>query len=224
MTAVTPPPLEIASSSALEPAVWIDLPPYDLAAALALETELGISHTLSQILVRRGYSDVTAVRELLCPTERHPPSAFSGIEAIIATIGTHLAAGDRIVVHGDYDVDGVCATTVLVRALRALGADVGWYVPSRSEDGYGLAAATVERLAARGTKLLITVDCGITAVDEVVAARLAGMEVIVTDHHAPRADGVLPDCQILHPTVGGYPFTELCGTAVSAPRAWRGWK
>ena len=117
--------------------------------------------------------------------------------------------------HGDYDVDGVSATAVLVRALRTLGADVDWYLPSRIDDGYGLARATVERLAARGTQLLVTVDCAITAVDEVAAARAAGLDVVVTDHHAPRADGVLPDAPIVHPLVGGYPCPELCAAGVA---------
>ena len=83
----------------------------------------------------------------------------------------HVAAGNRITVHGDYDVDGVCATAIMVRALRSLGASVDWFLPGRIEDGYGLQAKTVARLAARGTRLLITVDCAITAVDEVALAR-----------------------------------------------------
>ncbi len=117
--------------------------------------------------------------------------------------------------HGDYDVDGVCATAIMVAALRSLGANVGWFLPDRIEDGYGLAVATVERLASRGTSLLITVDCGITAVDEVAAARAAGLDVVVSDHHAPRADELLPDCPIVHPGVCGYPCAELCGTGVA---------
>ena len=113
--------------------------------------------------------------------------------AAVELIRRHVDAGGRIVVHGDYDVDGVCATAVLVRALRSLGPS-GWYLPSRSDDGYGLSVATVERLARRGTGLLITVDCGITAVDEVAAARAAGIDVVLTDHHPPRRDGQLPAC------------------------------
>jgi single-stranded-DNA-specific exonuclease len=112
-------------------------------------------------------------------------------------------------------VDGVCSTAILVEALRALGADVDWFLPSRREDGYGLAAATVARLAARGTRLLVTVDCAITAVEEVAAARAAGMDVVVTDHHAPRADGVLPDAPIVHPRLGGYPCPDLCAAGVA---------
>ncbi len=117
--------------------------------------------------------------------------------------------------HGDYDVDGVTATAVLVRALRTLGAEVDWYLPSRIDDGYGLAAATVARLAERGTDLLVTVDCAITAVEEVAAARAAGLDVVVTDHHTPRADGRLPEAPLVHPRVGGYPCADLCAAGVA---------
>src|SRR6202035_2829365 len=115
----------------------------------------------------------------------------------------------------DYDVDGVCSTAVLVRALKRLGAEVDWYLPDRAADGYGLSCETVRRLAARGTRLLVTVDCAITAVEEVAAARALGMEVVVTDHHSPRADGELPRAPIVHPLLCGYPFAELCATAVA---------
>ena len=193
----------------------IDLAPYDYAAARALERELGVSHVLAQVLVRRGLADLADAQAFLAAADAHPLEAFGGLADAAGRILGHVARRSRITVHGDYDVDGVCSTAVLVRALRTLGADVDWYLPSRIDDGYGLAAATVERLAARGTDLLITVDCAITAVDEVRAAREAGMEVIVTDHHSPRADGVLPDAPIVHPRVGGYPCPELCATAVA---------
>src|SRR5205085_7997318 len=98
---------------------------------------------------------------------------------------------------------------------RLLGADVDWYLPSRTEDGYGLSAATVQRLAARGTGLLVTADCAITAVAEVAAARAAGMDVVVSDHHHPRADGALPDAPIVHPAVCGYPCEALCAGGVA---------
>ena len=193
----------------------IELPGYELAAALRLERELGIGHVLAQILVRRGFAEPHDVQMLLRAEERHDPALLHGIDEACETIGRHVRGGGRIVVHGDYDVDGVCATAVMVRALRRLGADVGWYLPSRSEDGYGLSPATVARLCASGTALLVTVDCGITAVAEVEQALAAGVEVVITDHHAPRADGELPGCPIVHPGLGGYPFAELCGTAVA---------
>ncbi|HEV2753781.1 MAG TPA: single-stranded-DNA-specific exonuclease RecJ, partial [Solirubrobacteraceae bacterium] len=136
-------------------------------------------------------------------------------EGAVALVLEHVRAGTRITVHGDYDVDGVCSTAVLVRCLRSLGADVDWYLPGRTEDGYGLAASTVARLAQRGTQLLVTADCAITAVDEVAAARAAGMDVVVSDHHTPRADGRLPDAPIVHPGVCGYPCLELCAAGVA---------
>jgi single-stranded-DNA-specific exonuclease len=130
----------------------------------------------------------------------------------------------RITVHGDYDVDGVCSTAVLVRVLRALGADVDWYLPDRASDGYGLNANTVERLAGRGTRLLVTADCAITAVEEVALARTLGMQVLVTDHHAVRSDGELPRAPIVHPSVCEYPCTDLCATAVAYKLAQGLWE
>ena len=174
-----------------------------------------ISHVLAQVLVRRGLGDPAAAREFLAAGVVHEPAEFAGIEQALALIRAHIAAGDRITIHGDYDVDGVCAAAIMFRALRSLGANVGWFLPSRLEDGYGLAAHTVRRLAARGTGLIVTVDCAITAVDEVAEARAAGVDVVLTDHHAPRADGRLPDCPIVHPGVCGYPFDGLCGTGVA---------
>ncbi len=193
----------------------LQIPGYDLGAALALERELGIGHVLAQVLVRRGFAHAGEAREFLDASVSHEPSAFSGIEQALEPIRRHVAAGDRITIHGDYDVDGVCATAIMVRALRSLGANVGWFLPSRLEDGYGLSLGTVHRLASRGTRLIVTVDCAITAVDEVAAARAAGVDIVVCDHHAPRADGSLPDCPIVHPGVCGYPFEGLCGTAVA---------
>ncbi len=180
-----------------------------------LRRELGVSEALAQVLVRRGFADPEHARAFLAAEEEYPPAAFAGIEAAIATILTQVRAGNRITVHGDYDVDGICSTAVLVRALRAAGADVDWYLPDRASDGYGLNARTVQRLAARGTRLLITADCGITAVEEVRLAQELGVEVVVSDHHAPRSDGALPQAPIVHPAVCGYPCPDLCATAVA---------
>ena len=188
---------------------------YAFSAAARLERELGVSHALAQVLVRRGLGDPASARAWLAAEEAHDPSAFAGVDAAVALILRHASAGARVVVHGDYDVDGVCSTAVLVRVLRRLGADAAWYLPSRGDDGYGLSARTVDRLARDGTRLLVTADCAITAVEEVAAARAAGLDVVVTDHHAPRADGALPDAPIVHPAVCGYPCPELCATGVA---------
>ncbi len=180
-----------------------------------LQREVGVSGALAQVLVRRGFGEPTRARAFLAAEEQHQPAAFAGIEVACATILRYLGSGERITVHGDYDVDGICSTAVLVRALRRMGANVDWYLPDRASDGYGLKEKTVRRLAARGTRLLVTVDCAITAVEEVALAKDLGMEVVVTDHHAPRADGTLPEAPIVHPVLCGYPCAELCATAVA---------
>ena len=180
-----------------------------------LRRELGVSGPLAQILVRRGLAEPRAARAFLAAEEEHSPLAFAGIERAIESILRHVASGERITIHGDYDVDGICSTAVLVRSLRRLGANVDWYLPDRASDGYGLNPLTVQRLAQRGTRLLVTADCAITAVAEVAEAKALGLEVVVTDHHTPRADGVLPDAPIVHPAVCGYPCVDLCATAVA---------
>ncbi len=209
----------VAISKSQSAAVAFDIEPVPYAAVAALEQSLGISHVLAQVLCRRGLSDPRAARAFLAAEEAHEPEAFSGMAGAVALVLGHVAAGSVITVHGDYDCDGVCSTAILVGVLRSLGADVDWYLPDRAGDGYGLGEATVERLASRGTKLLITADCAITAVEPVASARAAGMDVLVTDHHAPRADGVLPAAPIVHPAICGYPCEHLCATAVAAKLA-----
>jgi single-stranded-DNA-specific exonuclease len=187
-------------------------PPGDVQA---LRSELGVSAALAQVLVRRGLADPVAARAFLRAEEEHPPSAFAGIEEAVQTISAHLRRGSRVTIHGDYDVDGICSTAVLVRALRELGGDVDFYLPDRASDGYGLNVKTVQRLAERGTRLLVTADCGITAVEEVAVARALGMHVVITDHHSARADGAFPRAPIVHPALCGYPCRDLCATAVA---------
>jgi single-stranded-DNA-specific exonuclease len=189
-----------------------DCPPWGVER---LVRELGVSESLAQILVRRGLAEPASARAFLAADEEHSPFAFTGIERAVEAILRHVRVGGRITIHGDYDVDGICSTAVLVRSLRRLGANVDWYLPDRAVDGYGLNPLTVQRLAQRGTRLLVTADCAITAVDEVAQAQALGMEVVVTDHHAPRADGVLPDAPIVHPAICGYPCPDLCATAVA---------
>jgi single-stranded-DNA-specific exonuclease len=197
------------------PSVRFEVLPCPPEAVAQLRAELGVSDALAQTLVRRGLAEPATAAAFLAAEEEHSPQAFRGIADAVAVILEHARAGQRITVHGDYDVDGICSTAVLVRTLRELGADVDSYIPDRAGDGYGLSLATVQRLAARGTRLLITADCAITAVEEVRAARELGMAVVVTDHHSARADGVLPQAPIVHPLLCGYPFAELCATAVA---------
>jgi single-stranded-DNA-specific exonuclease len=201
-----------------------EIPDCPSAEVERLERELGVSGPLAQVLVRRGLGAPESARAFLAAEEEHPPSAFADIGVAVESIRAHVGRGERITIHGDYDVDGVCSTAILVRALRKLGGDVDWYLPDRASDGYGLNASTVERLAVRGTRLLVTVDCAITAVAEVAAAKELGMEVVVTDHHSPRADGALPAAPIVHPAICGYPCAGLCATAVAYKLAQALWE
>jgi single-stranded-DNA-specific exonuclease len=173
----------------------------------SLASELGLSEITASVLVRRGYGDPDAARAFLAGEQPlQDPFLLGDMSAAVERIRAAVAAGERICVHGDYDVDGICATVVAVSVLRALGAEVEWHLPSRFDEGYGVSGDTLERLAGEGCRLVLTVDCGITAVEEVRHARELGLDVIVTDHHRPGDE--LPDCPVVT-------TKELCGTGVA---------
>ena len=194
--------------------IRFDISDCDPTSIARLRDELGVSDALAQVLVRRGYEDPLRARAFLAADEHHELESFAGLSDAAEIILAATRTGRRITIHGDYDVDGVCSTALLLRTLRKLGANVDWYLPDRAE-GYGLSKDTVRGLAQRGTSLLVTVDCGITAVEEVALAHALGIEVIVSDHHLPRADGKLPDVPIVHPLLCGYPCRDLCAAAVA---------
>ena len=178
-----------------------------------LERELGVSWTTASVLVRRGFVDPVEARAFVeGGLPGHDPFALGDMREAVDAIRAAIAAGTKICVHGDYDADGVCATALAVFALREAGADPVWHLPSRFEEGYGLASDTVSKLAADGVGLIVTVDCGITAVAEVAHARSLGVDVVITDHHRPGE--TFPDCPVVATLKGDYPFTGLCGTAV----------
>src|SRR6266446_2980663 len=185
--------------------------PHRVQAQLA--QSLGISELTASVLVRRGYTDPADARAFLeGEAPPHDPFSLGDMRVACERIRAAVAEGRRICVHGDYDVDGISATALAVLLLRELGADVDWHLPSRFDEGYGVNRSTLARLADDGCGLVVTVDCGITAVEEVAEARARGLEVIVTDHHRP-ADA-LPDCPIVATRPSEYPFPELCGTGV----------
>src|SRR5690606_30285212 len=130
--------------------------------ARALVEQLGVSEPVAITLVRRGHRTPEAARAFLEADESHPPDAFGSMDGVVERVLAAVRDGRRITVHGDFDVDGVCATASLVGALRELGADCDWLIPDRMADGYGLCESNVRKLAERGSSLLITVDCGIT--------------------------------------------------------------
>jgi single-stranded-DNA-specific exonuclease len=187
--------------------------PLDTAAAGELARELSLSEIAAAVLVRRGYGDPESARRFLeAELPGHDPFLLGDMAVAVERIRAAIDDGKRICVHGDYDVDGICATALAVLVLRELGADVVWHLPSRFEEGYGVSRDTLAKLADDGIGLVLTVDCGITAVEEVAEAQALGLEVIVTDHHRPGE--TLPDCPVVATRPSPYPFPELCGTGV----------
>jgi single-stranded-DNA-specific exonuclease len=182
-------------------------------AQAELAHALGVSAVTAAVLARRGHLDPDDARRFLEGEQApHDPFLLGDMEAACKRLRAAVAAGERICVHGDYDVDGIAATALAVLLLRELGADVDWHLPSRFDEGYGLGRGTLTRLADEGCGLVLTVDCGITAAAEVAEAAARGLDVIVTDHHRPAE--TLPDCPIVATRPSRYPFPELCGTGV----------
>jgi single-stranded-DNA-specific exonuclease len=197
----------------MQEGTWTISPcPHRQAGSLA--QELGLNEITASVLVRRGYGDPEQARAFLAGEQPlHDPFLLGDMASAVERIRAAIAAGKRICVHGDYDVDGICATVLAVLVLRELGADVEWHLPSRFDEGYGVSGGTLERLAGEGCGLVVTVDCGITAVEEVRRARELGLEVVVTDHHRPAEE--LPECPIVATRPSDYPYPELCGTGVA---------
>lgn len=149
-------------------------------------------HLVEKILSRRGITDAADVEEFLNPSIKYMPnpSSLIDMDAAARIIADAVLAHEKIAIYGDYDVDGITSTAIMVKYLRALGCDVIWHLPTREGEGYGLNIAAIDDIAANGAKLIITVDCGISGVDEVKHAKEIGLKVVVTDHHSP--DDVLP--------------------------------
>src|SRR5579862_6290049 len=184
-----------------------------LSEVRRLAAELEIDEVTASVLVRRGYGDPDEARGFLAgELPGHDPFLLGDMRAAVEMLRAAVGDGKRICVHGDYDADGICATALAVLLLREAGADVAWHLPSRFEEGYGLNGQTLTRLAEEGFDLVLTVDCGITAVEEVRHAQTLGLGVVVTDHHRPTDEW--PDCPVVAPLKGDYPFHGLCGTGV----------
>ncbi|MGI6691023.1 MAG: single-stranded-DNA-specific exonuclease RecJ [Christensenellales bacterium] len=172
---------------------------------------------LASLLWTRGVTTPEAAAAFLSPSldDLHDPMLLSGMEAAKSLILDVAGASGRAVVYGDYDVDGLCASVMVSETLRSLGIKTIVYIPDRHSEGYGLNMEAVRALAPQAD-LMVTVDCGITSVDEVKAAKALGMRVIVTDHHTP-PDALPPADAVVNPLLGGYPFPHLCGAGV----AWK---
>lgn len=196
--------------------------PHDRAAVEALASALHTSPVVAQLLLNRGLSTpATARRFLDAPLSGlHAPELLPGVVQATERICSAIEAQRRICVYGDYDVDGVSGSAILLTTLRLLGANVDLYVPHRLEEGYGLNCDALQQLAADGFSMVVTVDCGIASVQEAALAKRLGLELIVTDHHEMKDE--LPDALLVHPRLPGtsYPFGWLSGAAVAFKLAW----
>lgn len=180
----------------------------------------GLPEWMARLLYARGIRTDEEARHFLHPElgQIRPPMALPGMEEAVNLLMEAKEAGKRIAVYGDYDVDGVCASAILKEAFDRLDMDAIIYIPDRHQEGYGLNTPAVKRLA-NECQVLVTVDCGIASVEEVAAAKQAGMQVIVTDHHRP-SDQLPPADAIVSPLLSDYPFPYLCGAGVAWKLAW----
>ena len=186
-------------------------------AAERLAKELGIGTVTAGLLADRVGGDSAAARRFLGMEEEmlHSPMLLCDMDRAVARIEKALAAGERIVIYGDYDVDGVTSVSILYLYLKALGADVGYYIPNRMGEGYGMSESSVDKLIDEGARLIVTVDTGITSSVEIEHAHARGVDVVVTDHH--ECHGKLPDAAaVVNPRRPDcpYPFKELAGVGV----------
>ncbi len=188
-----------------------------------LERAAGISNVVARLLVTRGITDPQLARQFVDPKLNglREPAELPGATRAAEIIYAAVEAKQRITIYGDYDADGMTATAILLRCLKLLHAEVDFYIPHRIEEGYSLNAEAIEKIAAQGTKLVITVDCGVASVAEAKRARDLGLTLVITDHHQLAAE-LPPAAAIVHPGLphDPYPFPGLCGAAVAFKVAW----
>jgi len=197
--------------------------PHDPDRIGRLQRSANIPSVVAQLLICRGISDPTVASEFLDPklSDLRDPNLLPGCTDAAKLLHEAIQARRRIVVYGDYDADGMTGTAILQKCLTLLGADVGYHIPSRLEDGYGLKHEAVRALAKQNTQMIVTVDCGIASVAEAHTARELGVDLIVTDHHQPGSE--LPQAAaVVHPNLPGqdYPFAGLSGSGVALKLAW----
>jgi single-stranded-DNA-specific exonuclease len=181
---------------------------------------LGVSPTVAALLISRGCEDESSARGFLQPSydQLHDPYLMLGMSEAVPRLLRAIDTGERILVYGDYDVDGTTGTALLLRALNLLGARTGFHVPHRFTEGYGIQQAALEKAVVEGYKLAISVDCGIRAHEPLYWARDNGLDVIITDHHLPdEEEGAPPAYAVLNPNQKGcdYPDKNLAGVGVA---------
>ena len=198
--------------------------PHDESMIRKLCGQLRISPLLAQVLIARGLANAESARAFLDAklSDLHDPSLLPGIDAAAELIVAAMRDKRRITIYGDYDVDGVTGTSILWHCLQLNGATVDYYIPCRMNEGYGLNQTALQQLHQEDpNRLVISVDCGITSVEEAAMAKSIGLDLIITDHH--NIGEQLPDALVLvHPRLPGsaYPFGDLCGAGVAFKLAW----
>jgi single-stranded-DNA-specific exonuclease len=192
------------------PTRWTEPPPIREAEAQALATALGLPQPLAALLAARGHGEERAAKQFLRPQldQLLDPLALPDMDVAAARLSRAIDAGETMVVHGDYDVDGMCSTALMTRALRALGAKVVPFIPDRRTDGYDLTDAGVDAAIAAGATLVLTCDCGTSAMAAAKRLQLEGVDLIISDHHLP--GGPLPPAvAVLNPQRTDKPYAEV---------------
>jgi len=185
--------------------------------AKRISDEANIPKLMAKVLLNRGIDDCEKIRKFIDPSleDLNDPFLMKDMDRAVERVKTALANREKIVIYGDYDVDGITSTSVLIDFLSRLGATIDFYIPDRIDEGYGISIAAVDKIRQMDPSLIITADCGITAVDEVEYIKECGMDIIITDHH--ECTGVLPDAHAVvnpHRPDCTYPFKELAGVGV----------
>lgn len=193
--------------------------------AKSIREQLNIPPLLSKVLAKRGFFDMDAIKTFLKPSIKnlHNPLLLPDMENVINRILAAQQAREKIIIYGDYDVDGITATAILYHFLQSLGMDVSFYIPDRAEEGYGISETAVARLLETPYDLMITVDCGISAKDRLeqlqtgLSAQNRKMDIIITDHHQPNPDSLPQALAVVNPHLpnSGYPFPRLCGAGIA---------
>ncbi|RJQ15277.1 MAG: single-stranded-DNA-specific exonuclease RecJ [Nitrospiraceae bacterium] len=183
-----------------------------------LSGRASVSPVLAQVLVNRGFREVDSIKEFLHPSinNLHDPFLLPDMDRAVGRLKSAIKNGETVIVHGDYDADGITSTALLVSVFRRLNVKTFYHIPNRITEGYGISDKGIQKAKASGATLIITADCGISSNDEVRAARSMGMDVIVTDHHEPPEK--LPDAAAVvdpHRKDSGYPFRYLAGVGVA---------
>ncbi|MBI2471724.1 MAG: single-stranded-DNA-specific exonuclease RecJ [Planctomycetes bacterium] len=201
---------------------WIFSPP-NKSLQTEIASKLKISHLLAQVLINRGITDIVSARSFLQPqiASLGDPNLLPDIEKASVRINEAVRKGEKIVIYGDYDVDGLSATALMYRCLKLVGGQVSYYIPERLEEGYGLNADAIKKLKAGGADVILTVDCGINACREADVARAFGIDLIITDHHQPGQE--IPNAYaVVNPKLktSQCAFKHFSGVGIAFKLAW----